>query len=869
MTRFVQLCVDQLGTGCELALRSAAVLALVSVVTLLLRRSSAAVRHLIWSTALIGVLLIPAVAAIAPVRLSIPVIGLTSGSSPAVVESSNVTAGSVLRPGVQLLASAANEVDADRSFDSLAAAAPDPHPQPTASALPPAESTGVEINWPALIVSAWLAGFIALTLPLLLGGWSLQRLRRSSLPLTAQMADELQALSRVWIGGRSVVGLLSIQRTMPMTWGVLRPVILLPIDAVRWPAERLRLVLMHELAHIRRRDCLFQMIGQVVRALHWFNPLAWWSLSQLRLEQEQACDDAVLNAGTHADEYAAELLSVSARLPQFSWDAAVALAMSRVTRLEQRLKAILNMHNNRRPLSKRSVALSLTLLGSLVFAVAIIQRHEVQGAPPPVGVAAISDEAAAQVKAAAQKAAADKPAASKDAPAAANPAASGPGLKLNAAAKTIESHSVVAVNESVLSEAAIRGMLETLKDPYSQFLTEDELKGLYQQLEGQLVGIGAALKKGGKDDPIVVELLLPNSPARLGGLKVGDVILAVNGQPAEKLEDTVKAIRGTAGTEVSIKILSADKKESVLTLKRGQIRLSAVKGLSISEQGQWQHWLDADGKVGYVQLAEFNATAATDLKATLKTLSDQGLKGLVLDMRGSPGGRLEISIEVAELFLKDSLIVDIRGRSNEQNSSHRARGVGAFAELPLVVVVDRHTASASEVLTAALQDNGRAVVVGERTFGKGSVQSIISLDGTSGPAIKLTTAQMLTPKGRPLSRQADSKEWGVDPQDGFYVPLTTEQRAARQQQRINLEKGILQPKSPLTPELVEQQLSDPALAAALKTLQSKLSTGEFAKTGQPLKDQELQFAKQVEVRKQRDELRKQVELLDRELGEVR
>ncbi len=907
------------GAGCDLALRATIVLAFAALVTRGMSRATAAARHLVWSAALVGVLLLPVFSMLAPVTIALPAVTRSASPPPvkAIEHPGDPGVGSSTLPQ---FAAATADLEADAVGEpAMLDAEPTVRParvaaEPRKVAFLVAATPGAWlVPWRVLAIGVWLAGALLFAVPLVRGCWSLRRLRLKSQPLPAHIEEELQELA----DGLSVVGLMTAARTMPMTWGLFRSVVLLPAESAMWTAERRRLVLLHELAHVRRHDCLFQMLGQVVRALHWFNPLAWLALNELRLEQEQASDDVVLNAGTDADEYAGELLMVSARLPRSMWDAgtetkgcesagfestgsesAVALAMSRVTRLEHRIKAILNMNSNRLPLSLRTVALSLTLLGGFVCGVAGVQWQEAQARSPvvPALATATAAPAPAVIKGAssspvalamADPVAADAKASGEQAgqavagPPAAAPAAGGgtvanPGTPQPAAAgndaaggklvdvlKKIEAFSAVEVDPTTLNEAAIRGMLGSLKDPYSTFITAAELKELHTHIDGQLVGIGTALSR--EKDVTTVINVLPNSPALKGGLKVGDVILAVNGEAVGSLEDTVKKVRGPVGSEVWLKI-RRDQTESILSLKRDTIQISAVRGLSMDAEGHWQHWLDAPQKIAYIQLTEFNRAAVEDLKAALKTLKEQGLKGLVLDLRGNPGGLLNGTVEAAQLFLKEGMIVQTKGRTAESSWSFKAGADAPYADLPLILVVDNRTASAGEVLTAALQDNGRAIVVGERTFGKGSVQSIIPLENdTTGPAVRLTTAQMLTPKGRAWSRMADSKDWGLDPNDGYFIPLTTEQRMARHGKRAGRERGSVKVAEPLTPESVEQELADPALAAAFKAMASKVAGGEFAKTGKPLADQQSQFSRSDELRKERDELKKKLEQVEREL----
>lgn len=866
MTRLIQLFADQFSTGLDLAIRSGLVLALASVATLLMRRSSAAARHLVWSASLVGVLVMPILSMAIPFEMPVPLTFATNTGLP--VPTTTIIPNQDFEAPLIAAATANATVESDSSLTGLL---PRPNVENAKllelNAVPsqPLSRNRFEISWSGLAVGLWLVGAIACSLPWILGCLSLWRLRRVAGPLPLDVAEELKQLASSLLGKCRVLGLQSASRNIPMTWGFWQPVVLLPADAAEWSAERRRLVLLHELAHIRRRDCCMQWLGQLVRTLHWFNPLAWWALNRLRLEQEQACDDTVLSSGAAAEDYAAELLSVTARLPRMSWDSAVALAMGRATRLEQRLNAILDERRNRRTPSAPRIIVGLAALCGLIVTLAIVQPRTVSAQ-----VVVVAQEKAPE------RSEPKKPDAAKEPrpvqveqvekvvkPEAAAPDQGQEQLRLESIIELIEKNSANPTNSSELSEAAIRGMMESLKDPYSTFLPKQQLDELYGQFDAKIVGIGAALSL--IDGKVLIELILPNSPALASQMKAGDEILSINGQPVPaKLDQAAKAIRGPSGTEVALKIRRGTE-ELTVTLTRREVLLSPIRGLTWNEQGQ-QHWLDASQKLAYIQVTEFSKLTVPDLKAALQKLKDQGCQGLVLDLRNNPGGMLTACVEVAELFMNRVPVVTTRGPKEGERHQYFTGPATVVPDLPLAVVVDRYTASAAEVLTAALKDNKRVIVVGERTFGKGSVQSILQLPA-NGAAIKLTTAQMLTPAGAALHHEPGSKDWGVDPHDGYFVPLSAEQRATRLKKQADRHAGRLNPPQPLTAESIEKELADPALAAAMQTLQAKVKSGEFTKTGRPVAELHVQLAQQDELRKQRDEFRKKLDQINAELGE--
>lgn len=874
----MQFFADRFDAGVEIAIRSVAILILAAVVTALLRRSAAAARHLVWTAALTGVLTLPVLPIILPFEVTIPVIfarqpvpqsALQSASQPAPQPASATSP--LPTVGMPLVAVAtATEQSADSRLtpepvDVRKPPAIFPDPGQVRPALAPAPP----ISWAEITVIVWLVGATACSLPWLLGCLSLWWLFETRQPLPANVAKVLKSLT---VGMRRVVGIQSAHRGIPMTWGIWRSVILLPVEAAQWPVERLRVVLLHELAHVRRRDCLTQVLGQIVRSLYWFNPLAWWALSRLRFEQEQACDDSVLNSGAVAEDYAAELLSVTARLPRASWDSAVALAMGRAARLEKRLNAILDIHRNRRTPSATRIVAGLALLTGFIVTLAIVRPREIQAqdavisqqpavsqpaAPPPTPASPAKQRQATQ-----KEPVQVEPVQKVETAPATAPAKELTAAELQEVIALIEKHSANPTNSMALNEAAIRGMMESLKDPYSTFLSKEQLTQLYGSLEAKLVGIGAGLSQ--KEGKLMIEFIVPDSPAMAAHLKVGDEILGINGQPIPaSLEKSTMAIRGPSGTEVVLKIRRGTDELNV-TLMRREVRLSPVRGLYWNEQGQ-QYWLDANQKLAYIQLTEFSKLASEDLKSALQKLREQGCKGLVLDLRTNPGGMLQICVEVAQLFLKNAVVVETRGKNPMENQTYRTSDKVEYPELPLVLVVDRQTASAAEILTAALKDNQRAIVVGERTFGKGSVQSILPLP--RGTGIKLTTAQMFSPSGATLHHDAGAKQWGVDPTDGYFVPMSKDQRVTRMQKQADRYSGKLTVPQPLTAEVISKDLGDPALAAALQSLEAKVKSGEFTASGRPIAELHGQLAQQDELRKQRDEFRKKLDQLNAELGE--
>ena len=296
------------------------------------------------------------------------------------------------------------------------------------------------------------------------------------------------------------------------------------------------------------------------------------------------------------------------------------------------------------------------------------------------------------------------------------------------------------------SYEAIRGMLASLDDPYTRFLDPREFKEMQIDTSGELSGVGIQLSLDKDTKELVVVSPIEGSPASRAGVMPKDVITAIDGKSTKGMstEDAVKLIRGQAGSKVTIQLRRAGKLLDT-PLVRERIELHAVDS---------QVNTAADGsRIGYIRLKQFNANAAKDMAAALKELEGQQVKGYVLDLRSNPGGLLMASIAIARQWLDEGVIVSTKTRDGIQDVK-RATG-RALTQRPLVVMVNEGSASASEILSGALQDNHRAVVVGEKTFGKGLVQSVRGLADGSGMTV--TIAKYLTPSGRDIHKH------GIDP----------------------------------------------------------------------------------------------------------
>ena len=328
------------------------------------------------------------------------------------------------------------------------------------------------------------------------------------------------------------------------------------------------------------------------------------------------------------------------------------------------------------------------------------------------------------------------------------------------------------VDRRELMEAAIDGLLSKL-DNYSQYIAPDELDEFQKNVTNKFGGIGIQL--GGQPGRLMIISPLVGTPAYRAGVLAGDRIMAIDGESTKGLSlgGAVKRLKGAPGTEVSLTVLHRGQGRPVtVKLRREVVRIDTVLGDHRGENDSWEFICDAEAKIGYVRIAAFSGQTASDLRDVLRQLQEDGMRGFVLDLRFNPGGLLSAAVEVSDLFLDDGLIVSTEGRNVAKQSWH-ATQKGTFDRFPMAVLVNRYSASASEIVAACLQDHERAVIIGERTYGKGSVQQVVDLEAGRS-ALKLTTGSYHRPNGKNIHRfqgASDSDDWGVQPNSGMQIRL--------------------------------------------------------------------------------------------------
>jgi carboxyl-terminal processing protease len=338
-----------------------------------------------------------------------------------------------------------------------------------------------------------------------------------------------------------------------------------------------------------------------------------------------------------------------------------------------------------------------------------------------------------------------------------------------------------------LVEDMINGGLDRL-DPHSTFINAKDYKQFSKASKGKFGGIGIQLgydRSSGMQLSVITPMV--GTPAYEAGILANDLITKIDGKSTEnmRLNEAVDLITGDPGQKVTLTVVHEGSKEPVdIDIIRAEIEVQAVLGDQRSPDNakDWDYVIDKENKIGYVRLTAFSETAAAEMHKAVEQMQKEGVRGLVIDLRNNPGGLLRAAVDICDMFLPEGeRIVSTKGR-NQQEEVYDARGgtklLSPAKDHPIAILVNRYSASASEIVSAAMQDHHRAVIIGERSYGKGSVQNIIPMENQAS-ALKLTTASYWRPSGHNIHRFPDSKEtdeWGVTPDEGFKVELKDEER---------------------------------------------------------------------------------------------
>jgi len=338
------------------------------------------------------------------------------------------------------------------------------------------------------------------------------------------------------------------------------------------------------------------------------------------------------------------------------------------------------------------------------------------------------------------------------------------------------------VEQRKLFEGAMDGMVGQL-DPYSGYSPPEEYQQFQEQMDQGFVGIGIFVELDPKTKRLTIKSPLVGSPAFKAGIRPDDMIMAIDGTDTTgmTLKDSTTHIKGKAGTSVTLTIQHAGEASPVdIAVERAEIPIESVYGDTRGEDGKWIFHLEEHPNIGYIRIHNFGERTASEMQTALDTYREpgQGVDGLILDMRGNSGGLLDAAVKICDQFLDEGVIVTTKGRSQDRSQPPLAtKGMGISADIPIVVLVDKFSASASEIVAACLQDHQRAVVAGQRSWGKGTVQNIIKLEGGKS-ALRLTVARYSRPSGKNIHKAANAKDtddWGVSPNPGLEVNLTNEE----------------------------------------------------------------------------------------------
>ncbi len=388
-------------------------------------------------------------------------------------------------------------------------------------------------------------------------------------------------------------------------------------------------------------------------------------------------------------------------------------------------------------------------------------------------------------------------------------------------------------------DLAIKRMMFNL-DPYSTYYDEAAIAEMQSRMTGRFTGIGVTIRRDMVRDGLLVVSPIMGSPAYKAGLKAGDLITEIirpvdpkgnKIDPPEVIstkgmstDQAVRTILGQPRTKVQIKVVRVGHDKPIeFELSRARVDVETVFGVKRKTDDSWDYMIDPEKKIAYIRLTQFSPRSAADMKEAVEKLAKQGVKGVILDLRFNPGGLLTAAIQISDLFIEDGLIVTIKPRSSVGDEvPYGGKSAGSYLNFPMVCMVNGQSASASEIVSACLQDHQRAVILGDRSYGKGSVQDIEDFPSTNAK-IKLTTATFWRPNGKNLNKAStsgkDEDEWGVTPDEGFRVKLS---RADRDQLFEHLRNTEVIPNREVKPNESKAAFKDKQLDAAVDYLRTQI-----------------------------------------------
>lgn len=426
-------------------------------------------------------------------------------------------------------------------------------------------------------------------------------------------------------------------------------------------------------------------------------------------------------------------------------------------------------------------------------------------------------------------------------------------------------------DEQAMQKAMIDGMIRSLEDPHTVFVPPADERDFNKDLHGTYVGIGAEVNV--VEGFLTISTPMDDSPSLEAGVMAGDVVLEINGSSTFKvpINESINLLLGKAGTTVKIKVRHLDGHEQDLTITRRRIVARTVKG--VRREGQaWNYWLDSEVGIAYIRLTQFTDSTMDELKAAFNQIQQGDLNGLVFDLRDNPGGGLSTAIQVSNLFLTKGKIVSMQGRSGKDHGkSWSAESRNTLPYFPMVVLINEGSASASEIVAGALQENSRAKVLGSRSFGKGSVQEVHELPYKRG-TLKITAARYYLPSGRNITRKKDSIVWGVDPDAGYAVPMKDAvyrtMLIARREYEIIRKEVNHEGQDWSDPNWIQENISDLQLAAALEAIQTRLKGEDWPIVGQDNPGILALDKESTRLLSDRERIMQRLELVEERLSEI-
>ena len=348
------------------------------------------------------------------------------------------------------------------------------------------------------------------------------------------------------------------------------------------------------------------------------------------------------------------------------------------------------------------------------------------------------------------------------------------------AMRQIEGRALEKIDREELFEGALHGLMSPLDD-YSSYITPQMLDQFHEAVDRKFGGVGIEIVLDPETKQLTVASPLVGTPAYEAGILAGDKILRIDGKSTQglSLQDASDRLRGDPGEPVTLSILHQGEEGLIdVEVVRAVIQVDTVLGETRKADGTWNYFLADENRIGYLWINSFGERTADEAKEALAWLLDRNMRGLIIDVRDDPGGLLMAAIDVCDLFVDSGVIVTTRRRNGSIKDSYTARAEGTYNGFPIAVLVNPDSASASEIVAACLQDRVGAVVVGERTFGKGTVQEIINLQSGQG-VLKLTTASYWRPSGKNIHKVrgvSEEDDWGVSPTQGYEVKVDDEER---------------------------------------------------------------------------------------------